>query len=460
MKALVMFTGLFLFIKAFCVAQDTEDKCGCNTALIKDKVVSSNSLSQTISLFENLSRDEYETLSKDADASVKFLGIGANGSYEEFKERISKLKLTLNYNSSLNSNNQFSNYSTNPVAYKYWSDCKTSCNATLSPFVTWKSQEDENQVTVKLRYNHPAQGPEALKVLLTIEQNGRKTTKTVRILPSSNFPYIIRRLYDDQGKSSVTVKAQPVLNNGTALYDGGTIYSNYFNPALVITSVSLEYSDVITKPNYATGQLSAPDNENKRCNGIIGGLCSKSPAMHSCNGDFFALPCLAQFKADEGYYFTEPASIGPVMFTAIAGPGKDWNSANFCKEKNTEFRQATSKYIEILFMGSASKATTWQVVRPETMDIRPSQPVTFNYASKNAVNFSVPLNKLQDYTITITTLNNGNFIISKLNEASYTFGDSNGYRNFQLDLKKLKDPSRAYEQLNIISMQKSVIQKK
>lgn len=432
------------------IAQIISPCAACNESLKQDVVTSVSYLYQQINYYDSIDQQAYDKMSTQAGGGLSFAGIGATANYNDFKEKLRIYKETTGYNSLLISSNDYASYRTNPLNYKYFIDCiRATCSNTA--FLSYVTSETEDNLTLNLHYNYQGTGSSRLKVKLTITQNGSETTKFQTINSGADFPYNISRIYGLDGKSLIHVVVQPIDKDGVPIYSGGNFESKYFKPTINIINVANEYYFKSYSTVYSKDNLVAPDFEEHHCDDLEN-WCNRGKGYQSGDGKYAATPLTANLVADAGNYFEDHATLQNINFNAVEGPGASWNASSFNKDRCAVILSSTPTTIQVRFMGSASKWTRWQVFREQAKDNFNIIPTVFYYADKNTIQFSVPLNQLNNFKISLTSSSQGTFIINSSNLNLFEYNDTSGRRYFKIDLRKLLDPDTVLKTANYALM--------
>jgi hypothetical protein len=406
--------------------------------------MNSSSLYQEIKYYELIDETTFNKLKRENNTGVSVLKlVTASNDWSEFQENLRKYKKETNFEILTNANNQYSSYIHNPIVYTSWEKCVTE-NCSKLDFTAWVKEEREKEVTVYMKYLYKGAGTNTLRVKVEVNQNGQKETKYITINPGADIPYPIPRVFDNEGKSYMSILFQPVNKRGEPFFDGFKGTSTYFAPTINVKNVSVDFVDITHPIVYSKDNLNAPDYEEKKC---VLEICDKLPiGYYSCDKKYLAYPLEATIVADAGCYFETPNDLNEITFDAISGAGAGWNQGALrgdCKSKCAVITYSSPTLIKVRFMGSASKATNWSLYRTEVKPVPMSHPVLYQYADKNTLNLSVPLSYLKEnFKINIVSFDAGTFIIDKDSKAaSWHDDEAKGLRYYTLYLQRLINPN-------------------
>lgn len=221
-KKIQLSVFVLLLLCAFYINVSAQD-CGCDAALAKDRIEQSEEGFEHLYYLSQIENNEYEQLKKSAEGNYKYKLLKASANYSDFKEKVkNEIKKT-----ELETGYQYkSNYyesRTSPIAYEAWGRCMELCAG--KGLILWISDEDENTIALKLRYNPP---PNSSKINFTVAINhaNGSSEKTVGVidLNGTQTIYVNRRCGTKNGhtKTFVSVNGGGYSPDLTSKYFCGT----------------------------------------------------------------------------------------------------------------------------------------------------------------------------------------------------------------------------------------------
>jgi|GEM_PF-6564703 len=222
-KSFQFLIGTTIILVSFLATSIRAQDCGCGAALVKDKIVHSEEGFDYLHSLLYIDISNYEEIKKSFSGSGQYGIIGGSASVADLKKNINEAIKRTEVETGQQYKSSYYESQTSPIAYEAWSRCMELCVG--KGLFLWISDEDENTIVLKLKYNPP---PNSSKINFTLEikhANGSTEQKTDVIgLNETKTIYVKRGCGSKNGhtKTYISINGGGYSSDRTSKYYCGT----------------------------------------------------------------------------------------------------------------------------------------------------------------------------------------------------------------------------------------------
>lgn len=248
----------FIFCSLAASILSAQDDCGCDKALIKDKLETYQDSFWYAKYYETFSQSDFDQEEKkwESGASVPIPQLGGivsgHGNYDDFQKIVHDMVQKYGSTEVGSTTDWKKVENTSPIAYPFWSKCMEDCIS--NPGVRLINRFDgEQKGEFWIKYKSDPEGPEPIFCKIKIETEDTTMYQTIWLNKEGKATITYSRKYlKNKSTSFISVNASKTPTSASSYTDD--FKSTFYKPS-GITVVSCEYSYTVTTSKLEVGEV-------------------------------------------------------------------------------------------------------------------------------------------------------------------------------------------------------------